>query len=410
MKMRQVLLSCALGLRAVSGDWCSDKETGYHCRDDTGREKFCKCTQSIGNGEDGLLSPSYICYGDGEEVQCPGGCFKNSHTGTQGMCEAGGCGEAWELDKISEWRTTLCPMVTYNSFERTMSEPQVTENLLKLTEDNNNWFSDLMHIFLYQPAADSPRVNRQFNGEVVVDLPPTLAALAVEGVAAYNRFGYSRNLIKCEWGNAQIDECVAQCEDVSQRIGRYSEECESVYASEQANLVPEGTPACDLDPYTEPWYGADCPPGCTYTPATIPTCDLDPITDGTSMCPGGCEEVMRSTHTDNEGVKTDIPASCTGTAHPLINARCEGTARRNTGRVNFNCFTLRSLPSGGGQPGCAEPWCQRSSIGSGIRGQGWRRNCNQLCTESVGTVQTAGASTAGATALALAAALAVIAM
>ena len=91
----------------------------------------------MGNGEDGLLSPSYICYGDGEEVQCPGGCFKNSHTGTQGMCDAGGCGETWEMDKISEWRTTLCPMVTYNSFERTMAEPQVTENLLKLTEDNN---------------------------------------------------------------------------------------------------------------------------------------------------------------------------------------------------------------------------------------------------------------------------------
>ena len=86
-------------------------------------------------------------------------------------------------------------MVTYNSFERTMSEPQVTENLLKLTEDNNNWFSALMHIFLYQPAADSPRVNRQFNGEVVVDLPPTLAALAVEGVAAYNRFGCSRSRV-----------------------------------------------------------------------------------------------------------------------------------------------------------------------------------------------------------------------
>mgnify|MGYP002832334868 CR=1 FL=1 len=97
MKMRQALLSCAVGL--ASADWCSDKETGYHCRDDTGREKFCKCTQSIGNGEDGLLSPSYICYGDGEEIQCPGGCFKNSHTGTQGMCEAGGCGEAWNLDE-----------------------------------------------------------------------------------------------------------------------------------------------------------------------------------------------------------------------------------------------------------------------------------------------------------------------
>ena len=185
---------------------------------------------------------------------------------------------------------------------------------------------------------------------------------------------------------------------------------------------------CESQPFTD--NTAECPPGCYYKAATvrprlglaqefspappprhartctlsrnsfpvwrgrllalaelsfrqqIPTCDLDPSTDGMSMCPGGCAEFFQS---------NDMPAACTGDAFPLIPATCTGRAMENSGRVNFECYNLKTLPENRG--GCAEPWCHKYEDGYGVRGQGWERDCHQMCTQT-GGLKSGGASRA----------------
>ena len=46
------------------------------------------------------------------------------------------------------------------------------------------------------------------------------------------------------------------------------------------------------------------------------------------------------------------------------------------GPLFVQCYTLATLPIADG--GCAEPWCTRQF--GGVRGQGWVRNCQHLCT------------------------------
>ena len=291
-----------------------------------------------------------LCRADnvGVPQPCSGDC-QNGYCTSSASAKL--CGTTWE---DGTQLTATCPLIdeSWKSWREIMSSPTIVSNNLLTVDSDETWFAGLMELYLYSPTANSSNVTTATDGDVTVTLPPSLQVLVDVNLPEYKDFTCSRNLPKCENNRAAPEMCMARCQMISDRIAAFSEECGRLLAlAETANLA--ATETCDLNATTDD-DGGTCPDDCNYTP---PQC-----TDATTLT-AGCSLVINN--------QSCADASCT-----FVNASCSGFIEPDD--AGFDCYTLATLDEASG--GCAEPWCHTSTAGNGIRGQGWERDCNNLCT------------------------------
>lgn len=299
------------------------------------------------------------CYNVGRPTPCSGDC-QNGYC-TQAM-SAKTCGDAWVTG--GHTLTATCPLIddSWKSWTEIMASPTIISNNILTVDSDEAWFAGLMELYLYSPTANSSNVTTAADGDVTVTLPPSLQVLVDANLPEYKSFTCSRNLPKCENDMAAPSMCMARCAIMSDRIAAFSDECGRLLElAEVANLA--ATETCDFNATTDD-DGGTCPDDCDYT---APQC-----LDANGM--PGCSLVVNNA-TCADVVCTFVPPSCNGFIEP--------------DDAGFDCFTLATLEKASG--GCDEPWCHTRALGSGIRGQGWERNCTNLCTGKTPIFQTTSA-------------------